>query len=259
VALVLKRTLLRGETPVFVMEMPLYRWPSPSAILRRMFDAAGSFLYRAGTMILATMVLVWALLYFPSTDEQGQSYDLRTASLEEQAEQLRADGQEEKADEIETEAKRLRGEWKRSSVLGRMGRAIEPAVRPLGWDWRIGMARWPASGGEVVVGTLGVIYDQGDVDPGEVSEARDVANTPLARAMVAATWDDEPSRKVFTVPTALSLMVFFALCCQCVSTLAVIRRETRSWRWPLFTFVYMTALAYVGALVVYQVGTLLGG
>jgi ferrous iron transport protein B len=259
-ALLLKRTLLRGETPVFVMEMPLYRWPSLFAIGRRMFDAAGSFLYRAGTMILATMVLVWALLYFPSTDGQGQSYDLRTAAMEEEAEQLRADGDEDRADEVESEAKRLRGEWKRGSVLGRMGRAIEPAVRPLGWDWRLGMAAlasFPAR--EVVVGTLGVIYDQGDVDAGEVSESPDVADTPLARAMVAATWDDEPSRKVFTVPTALSLMVFFALCCQCVSTLAVIRRETRSWRWPLFTFAYMTALAYVGALIVYQAGALLGG
>jgi ferrous iron transport protein B len=260
VAYALKSTLLRGETPAFVMEMPLYRWPSLFAIGRRMFDSAGSFLYRAGTMILATMVLVWALLYFPSADGQGRSYDLRTAALEEEAEQLRADGHEDRAGEVGVEARRLRGEWKRNSILGRMGRGIEPAVRPLGWDWRLGMAAlasFPAR--EVVVGTLGVIYDQGDVDPGEVSEAPDVADTPLARAMIAATWDDEPSRKVFTVPTALSLMVFFALCCQCVSTLAVIRRETRSWRWPLFTFAYMTALAYVGALIVYQVGTLLGG
>ena len=81
---------------------------------------------------------------------------------------------------------------------------------------------------------------------------------PLGKALKDATWDDDPGRKVFTVPTALSLMVFFALCCQCVSTLAVIRRETRSWRWPIFTFVYMTALAYLGALLVYQVGSLLG-
>src|SRR5262249_47251890 len=145
-------------------------------------------------------------------------------------------------------------------ALGRMGRAIEPAVRPLGWDWRLGMAAlasFPAR--EVVIGTLGVVYDQGEVDAGEVSEAPDVADTPLARALAGARWDDDPSRKVFTVPAALSLMVFFALCCQCASTLAVIRRETRSWRWPLFTFAYMTVLAYVGALVVYQVGTLLGG
>lgn len=257
VALVLKRTLLRGETPVFVMEMPLYRWPSLTSVLRRMYDAAASFLYRAGTMILATMVLVWALLYFPSTDSQGQSYDLRIVALQEEGERMEDEGEREA---FEVEAKRLRGEWKRNSVLGRMGRAIEPVVRPLGWDWRIGMAAlasFPAR--EVVVGTLGVIYDQGDVDAGEVTDAPVVADTPLARAMMAATWDGDPSRKVFTVPVALSLMVFFALCCQCVSTLAVIRRETRSWRWPLFTFVYMTALAYVAALLVYQVGVRLGG
>ncbi len=131
-----------------------------------------------------------------------------------------------------------------------MGRAIEPAVRPLGWDWKIGMAAlasFPAR--EVVVGTLGVIYNQGDVDP-------DAGTSGLGDAMQKATWDDAPDRKVFTAPTALSLMVFFALCCQCASTLAVIRRETRSWRWPVFTFTYMTVLAYVAALAVYQIGIL---
>jgi ferrous iron transport protein B len=136
---------------------------------------------------------------------------------------------------------------------------IEPAVRPLGWDWRIGvaaLASFPAR--EVVVGTLGIIYKVGKVESDDVLklEKEDFAENELARALQEAEWEGEPGRKVFTVPTALSLMVFFALCCQCASTLAVIRRETRSWMWPAFTFVYMTVLAYVGALVVYQVGHL---
>ena len=97
-----------------------------------------------------------------------------------------------------------------------MGKAIEPAVKPLGWDWRIGMAAiasFPAR--EVVVGTLGIIYNQGQDAKEELDNASDQGDTKLGRALQNATWDDDPGRKVFTVPTALSLMVFFALCCQC--------------------------------------------
>jgi ferrous iron transport protein B len=264
VALLLKRTLLRGETPVFVMEMPLYKWPSPRTVLTRMKDAGWAFLRRAGTMILASMVIVWALLYFPRTESPGQTYDLHYAQLKADAQTLQgeadaADG--EAKDRLETEAKakkeqaeNLHGEWTRQSWLGRMGHGIEPAVKPLGWDWRIGMAAlasFPAR--EVVVGTLGIIYNLGDVDTDEIRDAQNAGETELGRALKAARWPD--GRPVFTTATALSLMVFFALCCQCASTLAVIRRETRTWRWPAFTFVYMTALAYVGALIVYQVGS----
>jgi ferrous iron transport protein B len=157
----------------------------------------------------------------------------------------------------EKRANELREEWTRQSLLGRLGRTLEPAVRPLGWDWRIGvaaLASFPAR--EVVVGTLGIVYKLGKVDTEDVRGEEDVADTDLGRALQSAEWDDEPGRKVYTVPAALSLMVFFALCCQCASTLAVIRRETRSWRWPVFTFTYMTVLAYVAALAVYQVGCL---
>jgi ferrous iron transport protein B len=268
-ALCLKRTLLRGETPVFVMEMPLYKWPSWRTVVQRMTGSGWMFVRRAGTLILATMILVWALLYFPNTDAQGHDYDSRIGALRESVSQLRnalagseAESEREKLkdkiEEVENQNNELQREWKSQSILGRMGRAIEPAVRPLGWDWRIGMAAlasFPAR--EVVVGTLGIIYNRGKTDSKEIRDAPDVAGTELGKALQGANWDDDPSRKVFTVPTALSIMVFFALCCQCASTLAVIRRETRSWRWPVFTFVYMTVLAYLGALVVYQVGSLL--
>jgi ferrous iron transport protein B len=117
------------------------------------------------------------------------------------------------------------------------------------------LASFPAR--EVVVGTLGILYNLGKVDSDEILAEDDVAGTRLGQALREARWDDDPNKsRVFTVPVALSLMVFFALCCQCASTLAVIRRETRSWRWPLFTFAYMTVLAYLGALAVYQVGRL---
>lgn len=244
VAWALKRTLLRGQTPVFVLEMPAYKWPSASGVLRRVFDAGWMFLSRAGTVILASMIVVWVLLNFPAGD-----YPARLASLEARGE------------EASEEIKKLQAEWKRQSILGRLGQAIEPVVRPLGWDWRIGvaaLASFPAR--EVVVSTLGIVYQQGEVDTEELTRpGANVLETALGKALREARWDDDPSRPVFTIPTALSLMVFFALCCQCASTLAVIRRETRSWFWPAFTFAYMTVLAYLGALLVYQVGTLLGG
>jgi ferrous iron transport protein B len=245
VALLLKRTLLRGETPVFVMEMPLYKWPAGRTVLARVKDAGWAFLRRAGTLILAAMIVVWALLYFPrGLPEPMQTDGMEVATYDELI------AAREKQGGAEEEIKQATGEWKRQSALGRMGRWIEPAVRPLGWDWKIGMAAlasFPAR--EVVVGTLGIIYNEGKVDPDEVRSLKEAGGTGLGEAL----------RKEFGLPTALSLMVFFALCCQCASTLVVIRRETRSWRWPAFTFAYMTALAYVGALVVYQLAALLCG
>jgi len=159
---------------------------------------------------------------------------------------------------LELEQNKIHGEWKRQSILGWIGRTIEPVVSPLGWDWRIGMAAvasFPAR--EVIVGTLGIIYNEGRVKSEDILNAEDVGDTKLAIALKHARWENGPraGQAVFTIPTALSLMVFFALCCQCASTLTVIRRETKSWLWPLFTFTYMTVLAYVGALVVYQVGS----
>ncbi len=307
-ALVLKRTLLRGQTPVFVLEMPLYKVPSPRLVLRRMLDSGWAFLRRAGTLILASMVVVWALLYFPRGGGPEQPpYDVRIAAMQKELDDLKDQGRAGGVNSPVNEQGRAEGvnspvneqgraggvnppvepgeqgvspprlfyqllegkeqqineciaEWKRQSYLGRMGKAIEPAVRPLGWDWKIGMAAlasFPAR--EVVIGTLGIIYSTGKQDSDEIRNAANVADTLLARRMKEARWDDDPTRPVFTIPTALSLMVFFALCCQCASTLAVIWRETHSWRWPAFTFTYMTVLAYLGALVVYQIGRLLGG
>jgi ferrous iron transport protein B len=270
VALLLKRTLLRGETPLFVMEMPVYKWPSFRTVLRRFLEAGSSFVRRAGTLILASMILVWALMYFPRSDADGSRFDLKVAELDDRMDSLNEEikqapdqdkpALENQLDELEAKRNSEYGNWKRQSFLGRTGKAVEPVVKPLGWDWRIGMAAiasFPAR--EVVVGTLGIIYNQGDVKTEDIRGARDPGETKLGQALKNATWDDDPSRKVFTVPTALSLMVFFALCCQCASTLAVIRRETKSWAWPAFTFAYMTSLAYVGALLTYQIGTLIVG
>jgi len=254
-ALVLKRTLLRGATPPFVMELPSYKWPSPRVILHRMLERGWDFLSNAGTLILAVSVVMWAALYYPRLPEKT------AAPLAAERDRARAE-----LGRLETEAvggpgrvaalgkalahaeDRLDGAQKRQSWLGRAGRLIEPAVKPLGWDWRIGsavIASFPAR--EVVVATLGVIFDAGRAGkdgrgPGE--------------ALRAATWQGT-GRPLFNTPVALSVMVFFALCAQCVSTLAVIRRESGHWGWSALSFAYMTLLAYLGALVTYQVGMLL--
>ncbi len=253
VALVLKKTLLRGPTPPFVLELPTYKWPSMRVVLVRMAERGWSFVYRAGTLILAVSIVVWAASYYPHRSERvdsqlaprAQSLTARLAELDAAAADRPAI--EEQLSDVEHD---IAAEYQRTSYLGRLGRAIEPAVRPLGWDWRIGcavLASFPAR--EVVMGALGVIYNLGsDLDVGDES-ARD----RLAMRMRAARWDDS-EEAVYNVPVALSIMVFFALCAQCASTLVVIRRETNSWRWPVFTFAYMTILAYLGALATYQVG-----
>lgn len=256
VALALKQSLLRGATPPFVMELPSYKWPSVRLVLYRMFERGWAFVRRAGTLIVAVSILVWAALYFPHDPSvaaplaaERQRLDAELASLPEDARATSLLNQE-RAD-ID---RQISGAFQRQSYLGRLGHAIEPAVRPLGWDWRIGcaaLASFPAR--EVVVSTLGVIYNLG----AEVDLAEDEDRTRLQTALQSVTWEGT-ERPVYNVPVALSLMVFFSLCAQCASTLAVMRRETGSWRWPALAFGYMTALAYLAALVVYQVGSRLG-
>jgi ferrous iron transport protein B len=245
VAWLLKKTWFKGETPPFVMELPSYKWPSPRIVIHRVYDRGKSFITRAGTLIFATTILVWAAGYFPGDHTE---LDRITAQIEQLESESGADGPpESKVDPLHRRRNELSGQLIASSVLGRVGHAIEPAVKPLGWDWKIGVgaiASFPAR--EVIIASLGTIYSLG----GDVNEE----DAGLQAAMRESKWPD--GRPVYNIPVALSIMVFFALCAQCAATLMVMRRETNSWRWPLFAFVYMTTLAYVGALITYQVGML---
>lgn len=247
VAWLLKKTFFQGETPPFVMELPPYKWPAPRIVFDRAYDRAKAFVLRAGTLIFTVSVLIWAAGYFP-----GDHSELH--QVQRDIEALQAGSLDESAtvrlEELQEREHQLSGQLIRGSLLGQIGRGVEPAVKPLGWDWRIGMATiasFPAR--EVVIATMGTIFSLG----GDV----DIEDTRLQTALQAAVWPD--GRPLFTIPVALSIMVFFALCAQCGATLMIIRRETNSWRWPAFTFGYMTALAYVAALVVYQLGTALLG
>lgn len=226
VAFILKRTLLKAPPPPFLMEMPPYRMPNLRTVFQNMFTRAWLFLKRAGTVILAISIILWALMYFPrSTDP------LIVAPIDEQQ-------------TVQPESEQLK-----NSFAGKLGHAIEPVIEPLGFDWKIGVALIASfAAREVLVSTLSIIYSVGK-DENEESET-------LIGAVRDAKTDD--GRPVWTPLTALSLMVFFVLAMQCMSTLAVVRRETNSWRWPLFMFAYMTVIAYIGALITYQGGKALG-
>ncbi len=236
IAFLLKRTMLKGESVPFLLELPPFQVPAWRVVLFRMYDRSWAFIKRAGTIILATTILIWALSYYPDQPQLAEEFAARRASAAPEA-----------LASLDTEeaGARLRG-----SYLGQAGQAIEPLVQPLGWDWKIGMATlasFPAR--EVIIAALGTIYNLGNEQDEESVQLRD--------AMRAERWPD--GRVVYTPVVAVSVMVFFALCCQCGATLATIKRETGSWGYAAFTFIYMTSLAYVGALFVYQVGSRLFG
>jgi ferrous iron transport protein B len=237
-AWVLSKTLrpLKARRLPFLIELPPYRWPRWHDVLRMMWSKSSVFLREAGTVILACSIVLWALLAFPRELPEGSpDFD----ALIEQA------PSDEARQALEHHKKGARLEH---SYGGRLGKALEPAIAPLGFDWKIGVGIIGAfAAREVFVSTLGIVYSVGEVD--EESDT-------LREALRAERRAD--GSRAYTPLVGLSLMILFALACQCMSTLAVVRRETRSWRWPLFLFGYMTALAYLVSLAVFQVGRLLG-
>jgi len=300
-AWILKRTILKGQTPPFLMELPAYKMPSPRTVGIRVFQSGLAFIQRAGTVILAVTILVWALSYFPRPQRIADEYaakrqavtrthfDERLAALVEfdparfrsemtvaevenaidasprlrdlaerqtgltpPLETLReewASADRRLAERMSSLSRDENGDYLRNSYIGRMGRMVEPVVEPLGWDWRIGMATiasFPAR--EIIIATLGVIFNLGD--------EQDETSTDLIETMQNAR--KENGELLFSVPVALSIMVFFALCAQCAATLATIRKETGHSRYAVLSFVYMTVLAYLAALGTYHLTLTLG-
>jgi ferrous iron transport protein B len=232
VAWLLKRTILRAPTPPLVLELPPYRAPNFRVIVQTMFSRAGLFLQRAGTVILAISIILWALATFP-----------RLGDTEATALARQETGQAEPSE------KDIAGARLRHSLAGRGGRLLEPFIAPLGFDWKTGIALISSfAARETLVSTLKIIYNLEGGDAEVTDELKDAVRE-ARRPDGGAVW---------TPLAALSLMVFFVLAMQCMSTLAIVRRETNSWRWPLFMLGYMTALAYVAAFVTYQGGRLLG-
>ena len=229
-AMLLKSSALKGPKPHFMLALPEFRTPNLQTVAIKLFDRGRIFLKRAGTVIFVVAILVWTLAYFP----RMESSELMSAAD--------ASGSTDQASiDNARSAAQMEQSW-----LGRIGRTIEPVFKPLGWDWRVSsavVAGFPAR--EVVVAVMGTIYAVGS----ESNEQN------LSEKLRSAKWPD--GRPIFTLPMVLGLLVFYAWCLQCAATLATIRRETNSWRWPIFAWTYMTTLGYVGALIIYQVGSLL--
>ena len=218
-AAILGRTVLKGRNEPLLLELPPYRRPGASTVLRMMWDRSRVFLTEAGTVILLCTIVLWGLLSFPRVDPGtlAEGVDPATATME-------------------------------GSYAASLGHGIEPLIEPLGFDWKIGVGLIGSfAAREVFVATMGVVYGLGEVD--EESDT-------LREKIRAERWPD--GRPVYSPLVALSLMVFFAFAAQCMSTLAAVKRETRSYKWPAFMVVYMTALAWVASFAVYQGGRALG-
>lgn len=235
---ILNRGILKGKRIPFLLELPPYQFPNWRDVWISVFQRGKVFLTTAGTIIFFMSILIWASTYFPRSAEADarytQEYQTRYANIEDKP----------------TEENFLEERRMEESYLGRLGRTIEPVFIPAGFDWRITtaiLAAFPAR--EVVVASMGITFRVGsDVD--EESES-------LRDAIKNAKWPD--GRPLMTPWTAVGLMVFFALCAQCMATLAAVKRETNSTKWAVFMFVYMTTLAYLGAVFVNYLGKWFGG
>lgn len=238
VVLALNRRVLRSRRLPFMLELPAYQWPKWRDVVTTMLVRAQSFVQTAGTIIVVMSLLIWALLYFPRSAGQESQF------ARDYAQKSAAFQQSVTVDNYVAERQI------ESSYLGQFGKAIEPVFAPAGFDWRIStaiLAAFPAR--EVLVSSLGILFQLGS-DTDETS-------VDLRSRVKEAHWPD--GRPLFTPWTAVGLMVFFALCCQCGATLATIRRETGTWKWPVFVFAYMTGLAWLAAVGIHQLGRWLGG
>lgn len=246
--LLFNRFLLKTRPQPFVLELPRYHVPRFSDVIWRMWESGVEFVKRAGTIIFAITIVIWALLYFPRPDSVGESAQMAFAAENAMTpEEIAADDEASAAMEKRVAAAYLEQSW-----MGRMGRTVQPVFALAGFDWRITvgvLASFPAR--EVIISTLGVIYSLG----GEVDEE----SQSLQQALTKSQWREGPrmGQAVFTIPVVLGIMFFFALCSQCGATLAIIKKEAGT-RWALFSFTYMTLLAWIAAVLCFQIGSMLG-
>jgi ferrous iron transport protein B len=248
-----KKTLLKGPTPLLIMELPPYKRPLVKIVLRHMWDRSKIFLRRAGTVILGISILLWFLATYPKNEKLTREFEAQRQSVREESspgkpvEELKLAQAEHLAAIDKAEA----GARLRRSYAGRFGHLIEPMIRPLGFDWQIGIGIVSSfAAREVFVSTMSLVYNVGKAEDPEKG------TQTLAATMRDQRYPDGGA--VYTTLTAISLMVFYVFALQCVSTVAIVRRETNSWKWPIFQWFYMGALAWLLAFVTYQGGRLLG-
>ena len=298
-AFIFRKTLFKGNTEPFIMEMPKYHLPTLRSIVTHMWERGVLYVKKAGTLILAATILIWFLTNYPTNVEFSKDYEALISSAEEQfsqnvntevlaplglekledntelvtmvnnlkeatnSENTNAENldsfvaentalvgfakkyvmlESEKDEKVSLLANEQAGESLAASYSGQIGRVIEPVIKPLGFDWKIGVGLVSGMAAkEVLVSTLGTIYSVGEADE---------ESTPLAEAI-----KNDP---IFSPLVAFSLMIFTLLYSPCFAALAVLKRETNSWKWTGFTFLYSTILAWIASFAIYQIGTLLG-
>lgn len=267
-AWVFKKTLLKGEPPLLIMELPPYKRPLFKVILRHMWDRSRLFLRRAGTVILGINILLWFLATYPRSSQIEKDYALRRAAARAAAQPTRPQGNASPAAEagpalstanpnsaVASQLAALDNEEAgaklRHSFAGHLGRLIEPAIAPLGFDWKMGIGIVSSfAAREVFVSTMSTVYNVGSYDRSESSMSG------LAKTMQNQRRPD--GGLVYTPLTGITLMVFYVFALQCVSTVAIVRRETNSWKWPFFQWLYMGLLAWGLAFATLHLGHLLG-
>ena len=236
VAFLLKSTLFKAREIPFVMELPPYRMPTAKAIFKHTWFKGAQYLKKMGTIILVASVIIWALGYFPRNNARNEYYQGLINRAENEA-QVRA----YKAD--------MHQEQQEKSFIGRIGRFIEPAIQPLGFDWRMGVSLVAGSAAkEVVVSTMGVLYHTDDNEgiTGLISKLQ-------AQVHTSGPHQGEP---LYTPLVAFGFMIFILIYFPCIAVIAAIKKESGKWKWPAFLAVYTTALAWIAAFAVYQIGSL---
>ncbi len=240
-AYVLRRTAVRGGGAPLLLEMPPWRWPRPGNIVQALWDRARVFVVQTGSVIVALSVVLWALMSFPNNGLEP----IEKAKLIQEVERSTLADSPQRAKGLQVVDQRDAQARLANSVAGRLGKLVEPVIAPLGFDWRIGIGLIGAfAAREVLVPTLGQVYGQGRADVDDVYVGR------VARELAESGG--------LTPLKGLSLMVFFAIAMQCLSTVATIRRETNSWSWAIMVLVYLNGLAWLASLAVYQGGRALG-
>lgn len=232
VAWVMKIIIKAKDKGYFIMEMPVYRMPRWNNVLLTMYDKSKTFVLEAGKVIIAISIILWVLATFGP----GKRFEQIDAKYEKEL----ATANEAQAVHIETLISKEKLE---NSYIGIFGHTIEPLIRPLGYDWKIGIGLITSfAAREAFVGTMATIYsvDGGDEDTNTIRERMAVSINPVT------------GKPVYTLATGISLMLFYAFAMQCMSTVAIVHRETKSWKWPVIQIVYMTVMAYVCAMVAYQ-------
>lgn len=255
-AMIFKKTLFKGDDIPFVMELPPYRIPTLKSTIRHMWFRASQYLKKMGGVILIAVIIIWALEYYPNNVEYSQNYTSKIEQVNTQLNQTKSAKSEEEIKELKAQLQvienQMVAEQQANSYLGRIGKTIEPVIRPLGFDWKMGVSLLSGiAAKEIVVSTLGVLVQAGTDS--------DETNQTLIHSLQNEVHTSGPRKgeKVYTPLSAFSFLLFILIYFPCVAVIAAIKKESGSWKWAAFTIFYTTALAWIISFAFYQIGNLI--